>query len=189
MTGRNLNATFAAAMQAAHVDGFVLVEMYLDSGTLYVSGLPFPFDWAGNTYLPVMGLGTVRELVETDSEVQGLQFTMSGVPESAISLVAAEEVQGRKVTVRQAIIEAGTVYMDDSVWEGTLDVMTLEDSGPTATVTVSAEHALASWAEPRQLLYSHEDQQLISPGDKFFEYAAQMSNATLTWPGKEFDQV
>ena len=189
MTGRTLDTTFAAALQAAHVEGFVLVDMYLDSGTVYVAGLPFAFDWAGHTYLPVMGLGTVREMIETDSEVQGLQFTLSGVPESSIALVAAEEVQGRRVTVRQAIIDGGTVYMDDAVWEGTLDVMTIDDSGPSATVTVTAEHALASWAEPQQVLYSHEDQQLISAGDKFFEYAAQMATATLTWPGKEFDQV
>lgn len=185
MSGRSLTAGAAAAFQAAHVDRWLLVEMYLDSGTVYLAGLPFAFDYLGNTYLPVLGLGSVQPMIETDSEVQGLQFTLSGVPESSISLVLSEEVQGRRVLVRQCTLTGTTVDVDDNAWEGTLDVMVVDDAGPTATVTVTAEHALAGWREPRQILHSHEDQQLISPGDKFYEYASGLSTATLVWPGKE----
>lgn len=185
MTGRNLDTDFATAMQAAHVDGFVFVEMQLDT-PLYVVGLPFDFTYGGDTYLPVMGLGSINEILETDTEVAGLSFTLSGVPESHISLVLSEDVQGRKVIVRQAVLVDGEVYVDDRAWEGYLDTMSVDDSGPTATVTVTAEHLLASWSEPNQVLFSHEDQQRLSPGDKFFEYVAQMSQMTIVWPNKEF---
>jgi hypothetical protein len=186
MAGRNLDANFAAAMQAAHVDGFVLVEMALDGGTLYMSGLPFAFDWAGHTYLPVMGVGTVHEILETDSEVADLNFTLSGVPESSIALALSEKVQGRAVIVRQACLDAGTIYMDENCWQGYLDVMAVDDTGPTAVINVTAVHAMAAYAEPKVVLFSNEDQQAISPGDRFFEYAAQMANATIVWPSKEF---
>lgn len=186
MTGRSLDTNFAAAMQASHVDGFVFVEMRLDSGTLYVAGLSFPFTYGGHTYLPVLGLGGINEILETDAEVAGLTFSLSGVPESSLALVLSEHVQGRVVIVGQATVVAGVVYVDPCVWQGYLDVMTIDDRGPNATITVTAEHILAAWAEPNQLLFSHEDQQLISAGDKFFEYSAQMSNATIVWPHKEF---
>lgn len=189
MTGRSLTAGYAAALQAAHVTQWVLVEMYFDSGTLYIAGLPFPFTYLGNTYLPALGLGTVQQIIETDNEVQGLSFTISGVPEASISLALSEPVQGRRVVVRQCALVGTTVEVDDSAWEGQLDVMTVDDSGPTATITVTAEHALAAWAEPRQILHSHEDQQLISPGDMFYEYASGLSQATLVWPDKNFGRV
>lgn len=189
MSGRNLDSNFEAAMQAAHVDGFVMVDMILDSGPLYLCGLPFSFAWAGKTYIGVGGLGSVAQILETDREVAGLTFTLSGVPEDKIALVHQEDVQGRAVQVRMAVLDGTTVYVDENVWQGLLDVMTIDDSGPKATINVTAEHTLNAWEEPNVLLYSHEDQQRVAPGDKFFEFAAEMSNATIVWPGKEFDQV
>lgn len=186
MTARSLTAGLVAQLQAAHVESWLLVEMYLDSGTVYIASLPFAFTYLGNTYLPALGLGTVQPLIETDAEVQGLSFSLSGVPESSIALMLAEEVQGRRVLVRLCTLNGTTVDVDDAAWEGTLDVMTLDDQGPTSTVTVTAEHQLAAWREPREILHSHEDQQLISPGDKFYEYAASLSQATIVWPDKEF---
>jgi hypothetical protein len=186
MTGRNLDSNFAAAMQASNVDGFVFVEMRLDSAYLYVAGLAHSFDYGGHTYLPVLGLGGIAQILETSTEVQGLSFSLSGVPASSIALALSEPVQGRLVIVRQACIVNGTVYVDDCAWQGFLDTMSLDDSGPKAVITVTAEHVLAAWAEPAQLLYSHEDQQQISPGDMFFQYASQMSSATIVWPNKEF---
>lgn len=186
MAGRSLDPSLAAAMQAAHVEGFVLVEMALDSGTLYMVGLPVAFVYGGNTYQPVMGVGTIREILETDTEVADLNFTLSGVPESSIAIALSEPVQGRAVIVRQAVLDGSTVYMDTNVWQGYLDVMTLDDTGPTAVINVSAVHTMAAYAESKEVLFSNEDQQAISPGDKFFEYAAQMASATIVWPGKDF---
>jgi hypothetical protein len=186
MPGRTLDPDFASAMQEAHVEGFVLVEMQLDSGTFRVCGLPFAFIWGADTYLPALGLGSVAKILETDTEVHGLSFTLSGVPSSAVAMTLQENVQGRRVIVRYAVLEGTTVYVDENVWDGLLDVMTLDDNGETSTITVSAEHTLAAWGEPNEVLYSHEAQQLIAPGDMFFEFAAKMSNATIVWPGKEF---
>lgn len=186
-SARGLDTDFAAAMQASHVDGFLLCEMALDSGTIYVVGLAFEVTWNGNTYLPVLGLGTVQEILETDSEVDGLTFTLAGVQESSIAIVLSEQVQGRSVVMRQVALKPdGTVMVDPLLWQGELDTMTLDDSGPTAVVTVTAEHKLAAWAEPNLLRYSDEDQQKLHPGDRFFQFAAAMAEATIVWPNKTF---
>lgn len=186
MTGRSLDSNFAAAMQAGHVEAFVMVEMDLTSGFLRVCGLPFSFTYGGNVYLGVGGLGSVQQILETDAEVRGLAFTLSGVPESVISLVHTEDVQGRPVKMMLAVLDGTTVYVDQAVWQGELDVMTIDESGAQSVINVTAEHTLTAWEEPNVLLYSNEDQQRLYPGDKFFEYAAQMAQATIVWPGKEF---
>ena len=46
-----------------------------------------------------------------------------------------------------------------------------------AVIQVTAEHALIAWQQPSGALFSDAEQQLRSPGDKFFEFAAQMAEA------------
>lgn len=189
MSGRNLSPGFAPTMQAPHVTTFLLVELAFDSGTLYLAGLGFPVVWNGHTYLPTLGLSSVQAITETESEIQGLSFSISGVPEATIALIQTEQYQGRSVIVRQASIDAdNVVQMDENVWQGDLDAIYLDDTAPTATITVTAEHKLANWSAPKLLRFSHEDQQTIAPGDLFFQFAAQMAEATIVWPNKTFFQ-
>lgn len=184
---RGLSGAVAAALDAPHVSWFVLVEMVLDSGTLRLAGTPFPVDWNGYTWLATWGLGAVEATTETDTEIRGLRFTLSGVPASAIATVLTEPVQGRAVTLRLAVLDANNVVqVDVNAWQGTLDTLTLDDGRPLATVSVTAEHRLARWAVPKLVRFSVEDQRRINPADKFFEHAAAMSEASLVWPGKEW---
>jgi hypothetical protein len=186
-TGRALDSDFASLMQGVHVESFILVEMGFDSGTLYLVGLAFPVTWNGNLYAPVMGLGAVQSILETDSEVQGLTFSLSAVPESAIATVLEEPIQGRPVIVRQVALKPdGSITIDQNVWQGLLDTMTIDDQGPTSTITVTAEHKLAAWSDANLSRFSDEDQQAKHPGDLFFQYAAQMAEATIVWPNKTF---
>jgi hypothetical protein len=97
-------------------------------------------------------------------------------------MVLAENVQGRPVTVRLAVISGGTLYVEQGTWQGLLDVMSLED-GQVPQVRVSAEHQLVAWDEPAGLMYSDADQQALHPGDKFFDYCAQI-NKNLKWGAK-----
>lgn len=184
---RGLDGGTTSAVAAAHVITFPLVEMALDSGTLYLCGAAHDVDYGGHTYQAVYGLGQMEPIEETDVAVMGLAFTLSGVPGSTIAIALGTEVQGRAVTVRQAFVDSGGVLrVDTNVWTGYLDQMTVDDGVPNATIRVTAEHLLVRWDTPRVVRFSHEDQQVISAGDKFFEYQAQISEQTLVWPNKEF---
>lgn len=180
------DAALANALSAAHVTQFLLVEMGLDSGTLRIATTPFPVDYAGFTWFSAHNLGSVEPVLETASEQRGLTFTLGGVPPSIVSSVLNENVQGRPVKLMLAVLDGSTLRVDTNAWSGLLDVMTLEDGTPEATVRVTAEHRLIAWREPQLVRHSDEDQKRLNPGDKFYEYAASIAEATLVWPSKEF---
>jgi hypothetical protein len=180
------DAALATALSAAHVTQFLMIELQLDSGTLRIATTPFPVDYGGFTWFSSQNLGSIEPVMETASEQRGLTFTLGGVPPSIVSSVLNENVQGRAVKLLLAVLDGGTLRVDTNAWSGLLDVLTLEDGTPTATVRVTAEHRLIAWREPQLVRHSDEDHKRLHPGDKFYEYAAEIAEATIVWPGKEF---
>lgn len=181
MTGRSIDTATATALAADHVEYFPLVHMALSSGDLYLCGAPFDVTHDGNVYRTLYGLGSIEPIGETDGEQLGLAFVVSAVPQSSVALALTEDVQGRTVTLRLAIVDGGALRVDPVVWQGLLDTMAIT-GGHNPTIRVTAEHMLVSWDEPSGLMFSHADQQLLHPGDLFFENTAQMAEATIAWP-------
>lgn len=186
MSGRALDADLALALQAAHVTSFLLIELGFDSGVQYLTSLPHDVDYGGHTWTSAQAVGTVEPITETDAGAQGLAFTLSGAPVSEIAGALTEPVQGRPVTVSLVVLDGTALRVDPNVWSGSFDLMTIEDDTAGPLIRVTAEHAMIAWAQPSGLKFSDADQQRLHPGDRFFEFAAQMSQATITWPAKAF---
>lgn len=186
MSRTALDAPTRAALAAAHVTSFLLVEMGFDSGTVYLTTSPHDVTWSGHTYQAAQGIGSIEPITETDAEARGLAFTLSAVPQSAIAGALTEPVQGRPVLVRLAVVDGGTLRVDPNVWSGRFDQMTIEDSAGAAQIRVTAEHAMIAWQQARGTLFSDQDQRQIDASDLFFEYAAKMAEATIVWPNKSF---
>lgn len=186
MSRISLPSGLTTALAAAHVTWFALVQLDLDSGTVYLASTPHDVDYGGHTWTGAQGIGTIEPVTETADGAQGIAFTLSGVPSSAIAGVLTEDVQGRAVTLMLVVLDAGTWRVDPCVWQGALDVQTIEDSGDTATIRVTAEHALIGWQQPSGRLFSNEQQQADYSGDKFFEFASALADQPIVWPGKEF---
>lgn len=186
---RGLVSGVTTAVAGTHVEWFPLLELLLDSGTVYLVGQPNDVSYGGHTYQAALGLGTIDPIEETDAEIKGLAFTMTAVPSSSVSLSLGTEVQGRGVILRLAFIDSsGVLQVDDNVWTGYLDQAPLEDDPETnrTIVRVTAEHRLVRWDTPRPIRFSHEDQLVISGTDGFFKNTAAIADATLNWPYKEF---
>lgn len=188
MSRTALDAPTLAALAAAHVTSFLLIDLGFDSGTQYLTSAPHDVPWAGNTYQTALGIGTIEPLIETDTAARGLNFTLSAVPQSAIAGALTEPIQGRPVTVRLAVVDAGTLRVDPSVWQGRFDTMTIEDNATGPVIRVTAEHAMIAWQQASGYLFSDQDQRQVDGNDLFFEYAAQMAEATIVWPNKSFFQ-
>lgn len=186
MSGRSLDGALASALQAAHVTSFLLIELGFDSGTQRLTSLPHDVEYGGHTWVSAQAVGTVEPITETDAGAQGLVFTLSGVPVSAIAGALTEPVQGRPVKVSLVVLDGTTLRVDPSVWSGSFDLMTIDDAAQGPSIRVTAEHAMIAWSQPSGLKFSDPDQQRLHPGDKFFEYAAAMSQATIVWPDKSF---
>lgn len=184
--GRDLPSGFATNIAQPHVISIVLVQMDFDGGTVYMTDAPHDVVWDGHTWLSMFGIGSVSDITETDGEVNGLQFTLSGVPTSSIALALTEDIQDRPVKLMLATLSGTTLSVDENAWVGKLDVMTIGLDSNMAQIVVTAEHPLARWDQPNLLRFSHQDQQRLHPGDRFFEFAERMADVTITWPAKEF---
>lgn len=182
---RGVSSGFNTATAAPHVVQFPLVEMQLATGTLYICGAAHDVTWSGNTYLSARGLGQIEEIEETESEIRGLAFSLQGVTPDIIALALTDQSQNRPVIVRHAVLNGTTLEVDANVWTGRIDTIQIVD-GAQPVVRVTAEHRLVAWANAQPVRFSDADQQRISPGDRFFEFAEATSNAVLVWPARQF---
>jgi len=182
---RSLPTGAPAALAAPHVAMFLLLELQLDAGTVYLASTAHDIDYAGDTYIAAQGIGTIEPVAETDTGARGLAFTLSAAAPAAIAGALQEDVQGRKAILKLGIIDGATVRVDPNVWTGYLDVMTVTDSNTGPVIRVTAEHAMLSWQQPSGVLFSHQDQLAIDDTDLFFEFAAPIAESTVVWPTKE----
>ena len=187
MTNRtNIDSATLAALQAANVNMFMLVELAFDSARVYLCDLAFDVSWNGNVYRAAQAIGKIEPVTETDMEARGIAFTLSAVPAANVSAALQEEVQGREALLRLAIVDGTTLRVDPCVWKGVMDVMILDNDGSQPVIRVTAEHQMIAWQQPSGALFSDAEQQARFPGDKAFEFAAQVADATLSWPRAEF---
>lgn len=144
----------------------------------------------GITYRGAYGIGSVSEIEDSPGEVKGLQFTLSGVDAAYISLALDDSavVQGTRVAIRTAVLDAGTYQIVDAPleWSGTLDTMSIVEDGETCTIQVTAESSAVDLLRGAALTYSNADQQMLAPGDRAFEYVLPQANQPVVWPTKEW---
>lgn len=184
---RGVTSGFAAACLSGHFRPFELIDLYFSSGTSYLCGLDYAVTYGGVSYTPALGLLNISDIEETDTSAQGLELTISGVGASARGMAMAERVQGRLIRLRAACLDsAGAVQVDDAVWIGAMDTMSLTVGAKSDTITIRAEHLLSTWNRPRTVRYTDAQQQAISPGDLGLQYVSQMESAEIVWPSRNF---
>lgn len=188
---RGLGSGVLTCVDASHVKWFPLIELGLDSGTLYIAGLSHDVTYSGNTYQAALGKGTIEPIEETDAGVMGLAFTLSAVPSSTLAIALGTEVQGRSCKLMLAFLDSSNaLQVDTSAWVGYLDQMPIADgegSQPnTSLIRVTAEHKLVRWDTARVWRFSDEDQKTLLSTDGFFKWSAAVAEAVLVWPFKEF---
>lgn len=188
MTVRSLLPTaFADAVQREHITWFWLAELQLLSGTVRLAGLDFDVEWNGQSWLGARGLGSIAPIEETPNAITGLQLTLAGVTEAHIATLLSENIQGRPVIIRLAVLDTSTeppsLAVDPNVWQGLLDVQRFVEA--RGTITATAENRLVEWDRPRLLRYSDEDHRRLWPEDRFFRLAAAMAERDIVVFSKE----
>lgn len=184
---RTLTAPALAALQSRSVPLAILVEMAL-STQLNLNTTSLDLVYSGTTYYGTKGLGSINAIQETPNEVRQLQFTLSGVPSTAIALALTEQVQGKLVTVKLAVFDPANYTILDvrTRWAGRLDVMAIDDGSATGTLTISAEHAGIDLMRPRNVLYTDLDQQRLHPGDTGLQFMNDQVDQNIVWPAASF---
>lgn len=168
-----------AAFQQRVVRPFRAVEIFFPSGTLRL--------WTGNTTRQIKGndfVGTgdilkFEDVEETNTiEAPDSRVILSGISNDLISLALNEPYQGAEVR-----LWLGEKSVPDDMFEigsGVVDQMPIQ-LGITSSIAVKITNILAKLETPNVWYYTHEDQQLLFPGDMAFEFVPTIQDTVVTW--------
>lgn len=188
---RVLNTAAQALMDRAlageQIPVVQLVELELDV-VWRLTSAGVPLEWGGQTWSPIGGAVTG---VEDDvGEFMGITLTLPGVTPEQLAVALVEDVEGRTVRVYDALVDPDTGEVADAAlgWSGALELPAIED-GPTATLSVTAEHRGAIAMRPKPSRYTDSEQQRLFPGDTSLNFDPATDAKPLAWPAASFFKV
>lgn len=184
---RSLSSPTLSALQASALPVALLVEMEL-STPLYLCTGALDLVWSGSTYWGTKGLGAINAIADTPSDIKAMSFTLSGVPATQVALVLGDAIQGKTVRIRSALFDPNTYQVLDVrlIWQGVLDVVSIEDGAPTSTIQVTAEHAAIDLIRSRASYYSDAEQRRLCGGDPSLQYIADQTEQRIVWPAASY---
>ena len=147
-----------------------------------------------NTFLAGGDILSVSSISE-NGEVQanGVTIMLSGLSTSLVASALTTAYQGRDLNVYVGVLDAsGAVVADPiKVFAGKMDVMTVEDNGADAQISVTAESKLIDLERSRARRYTSEDQKIDYPNDKGLDFIAglQDKNCRLGALNGDFSRI
>lgn len=180
---RDLTTQMQAALEAENLRLVMFVQLDFGSGTVYLNSLDFPVEWDGHTWLGAGRVGRIAAIEESEAvQAYGVNLTLAGVDTSLLSIALGENYQGRAVRIWLGAFDDAYTIVSDPVlaYRGRMDNMRIV-AGQEATITIACEGRLADLERARVRRYNQEDQQMVWPADKFFEFVPQMVAKELFW--------
>lgn len=176
---RIVPASILAALSQPEVQPFYAVEFMFDSGPVRfwtgygdrTIGL-FPYIGTGN----LMSIGGLEETA--DMSAKSASITLGGVPPEIISLALQEPYQNRYCRILFGVMNSTAIV---EVFSGTMDRMTIQDSGDTGTIDLTVESKWVRLDRPNVRRYTSASQKSRHSTDTFFDYVAELQDKEVLW--------
>lgn len=195
---RSLSPTFLAQLGSSGSSSPALfVVLAFANETLYLwSGLgpltpagpafnplsAFPY---GQTWTGLGWLGKISAIPQTTKiQAQSVTLSLSGIPSQLLTdTIGQVRITGTATVFLGFFDSTGALILDPiQLFYGALDVPTLDDSGQTSTISITAENPLLSLNEAPDRRFDDLDQQIYVPGDLGFSFVDALPNLALFWP-------
>src|SRR5439155_22886454 len=100
-----------------------------------------------------------------------------------VSSTLTECRQNQTVNVYFGMLDsAGAIIVDPlKCFGGTMDVPTVQDNGPSVTISITAENPLIGLQRASQRRYTLDDSQIDYPTDTGFSFVPQIQSWDGTW--------
>ena len=179
----NADETIAleTALGKSTVRWIYLVNLDLDT-PVYLSN-SYTVSWDNHLWLGLGVLGVISPIEEgTELQMYGVTLTISGIPLDTLDDAFNTNYQGRSAKIWLALLGDNSQIINSPilVFSGRMDTMNIE-LGSTAAISISIESKLTDWGRARVLKYTHEDQQLLYPGDKGLEFVSKIEEKEVLW--------
>lgn len=108
---------------------------------------------------------------------------MTGLDASIISIMLSENYRGRLAKVYLGALGANNLPVSDlyQIFAGRMDVMSLQENGETANITISVENVLIDLERPRSRKLTNEEQLKRYPGDNSLKNVASLQDRQIAW--------
>ena len=181
---REFTAAVGAALEAGELRLVLLFEGEFATGWVRLWTGVGEVAWNGETWLgagSLLGIGPIEETQQVVAN--GTTVSLSGVPLELVALAIDEARQGKPGRVWLGLLTEQREIIADPVraFTGRLDVPEVADAGDSCTVTISYENRLIDLGVARNWRYTHESQQVLSPGDRGFEFVTTIQDREITW--------
>ena len=185
---RSLTTAALAALAAGTVAPVYLVALQFDSGTKYCwTGIGTVVwnsqDWEGMGDL--LGVSAITQTASLSSE--STTISLSGLNSDDVSSVMSDVSTLSTADVWLGFLDLSTsaiIADPDHCFSGHLDVPTLQDDGPTATISITCENDLLRLAQSSMRRYTQDDQAIVYPTDTGFNYVPSVQAWNGAWGGK-----
>lgn len=182
---RGASAAVLAELGASQCRPVHLLELEF-SPAIYLTDAPVPLSWNGHTYLPSQFLrfGDIAE--NRDLTVNECVVGLSGVDQTVISLLLADDYLGRTARIRKAMLSEALAVVANPIpiIEGRIDAPAIA-TDPEAGTCEASITIVSRWApldKPAGRTTNDDDQQAHFPGDRGFENVTD-EQTTLVWGG------
>jgi len=163
-----------------------LVSVHLDSEILYMNDSYKTINFKNNDYLGVghfMGFSDIEEASQVI--VATMTLTLSGIDKTIINLVLNNNYINRVVKVFTAFlnVDSHELVIDPVlIFEGQIDSSSISEDpdGGKSIVSVSVTNSWVDFDRKTGRHANNEEQQVLFPGDKGFEFADQ-NTSNLVW--------
>lgn len=182
---RTSNTSLIASTQSAEFKPFHAVELQFYDGIHNVATPLYFWSGVGNitnngkTYAGVGQFLNVSDIEEAaEMKATGITISLSGVPEAVLQAALLHEYSGRVGKVYFGMV--GNANWDE-VFTGLMDTMEINDEATSSTITLSLESRLIDLQRPNPVRFTVESHQLLSAGDEFFSFTANLQDQQPEW--------
>ena len=181
---RTLPAALSTEFGAAQLKPFYAVELGFSSGTVrfwtgYGTITANSVEWSGAGM--VLSMSSPSEKIDLSAD--GITISFSGLDTSIVAISLLENYRGRSAKVYIGALDDENQPVSDlyQVFAGRMDVMTIQEDGQTATVSITVENVLVDLERPRIRKLTDEEQQSRYPGDISLQSVASLQDRQLSW--------
>lgn len=196
---RAISSSLLNALTASSIEPFFAVELMFDTRTIVgadgsnvdiaplrmwtglgdrtinVQGSNQVFTGTGS----LLSIGDLEEVGDLSSK--SLELTLTGIPNSIVSLALQEPYQRRVARLYLGEQSDSSVV---EIFSGKMDKMSIIDESNTSTIALTIESKLIELERSSGWRYTNENQQSRYDGDTFFSYVQSLQDQTVTW-GKQ----
>jgi len=186
---------FPTRLQQLLDEGRIVVrslgEFQFGTGFWYMWNGSSEFTWNGNKYTPNQLIAIEEPAEQMGAEALPITITMPtaadyGVTPDKLAQIESVDYKGRTVILSDAYFDPDTreLLHVEPMYRGFIDTIDHETDGGEMVLRATVFTSALENHRDGYRTASHEDQQLISPGDKFFEYASvvKRENFHITAP-------